>query len=327
MLKYSTSKKLISSVKHFFDIKYYSFFEYISKKKGIFYGWARRRSGVKAVYLAQKYNTPFRLLEDGFIRSVGLGVDNSPSFSIVEDDLGIYYDARFTSRLEQILQTHDFKNDTTLKSTAQEAINLIKKFHISKYNNSKDVGSDFFPNDTKEKVLVIAQTAGDASLAYGMGDQFSTQEMMEAAISENQGAKIYLKIHPDVLCGKKKSDIDINHYKEHCIVISENVNPISLLKNFNKVYTKTSQMGFEALLVGCQCVCFGMPFYAGWGITDDRVQCKRRKRKLCVRDVFAGAYILYTHYYNPYAHRSSDIIDTIFEIQKQKKLQNTGEYV
>ena len=109
--------------------------------------------------------------------------------------------------------------------------------------------------------------------------------------------------------------------KQKCIIIEENVNPISLLKYFNKVYTKTSEMGFEALFVGCECICFGMPFYAGWGITSDRSVCARRTRKLSVEEVFAGAYILYTKYYNPYSKKQSSIIDTF------ETFINTEKYI
>ena len=72
---------------------------------------------------------------------------------------------------------------------------------------------------------------------------------------------------------------------EKCRIISDDINAISLLENFNKVYTRTSQMGFEALIMGCKCVVFGMPFYGGWGLTDDRVSCSRRKRKLSLSEV------------------------------------------
>lgn len=70
--------------------------------------------------------------------------------------------------------------------------------------------------------------------------------------------------------------------------------------------------------MGKECVCFGIPFYAGWGITDDRVICERRVKQRSVEEVFAAAYILYTHYTNPYQNRPSDIVDTIHEIVKQR---------
>jgi capsular polysaccharide export protein len=291
-------------------------------RKGIFYGWGRKDSGLYAIDSSITFKTSFRLLEDGFIRSVGLGIDASPSFSIVEDDVGIYYDATVPSRLENILNTYDFTANSILMKTAHTAMDLIRKHRISKYNNTQDIAADIFENNGQKRILIIAQTAGDESLRYGMTDHFSTEMMIQAAIKENPNAEIYLKIHPDVLSGKKSSDIDIEIARQHCIIIDQNVNPLSLLEYFDTVYTKTSQMGFEALLLGKNCVCFGMPFYAGWGLTDDRVQCSRRVRKRTVEEVFASAYILYTHYFNPYQKRSSDIIDTIHEIVRQRRIQN-----
>jgi capsular polysaccharide export protein len=305
---FSVSHKLTTNTKNFINIEYYTLLKSFFNSSGVFYGWGRKESGLQAVLLAQSKKTSFVLLEDGFIRSLGLGVNGSPSFSIIEDDIGIYYDATAPSKLENILNYNDF--DDTLISDSIKAKELIVKENISKYNNSKEVPNNFFTN-SKSNVLVIAQTEGDASLLYGMLEEYSTDEMIDTAISENPDSTVYLKVHPDVLSGKKKSDINIENAKEKCIIINENYSPISLLKYFDKVYTKTSQMGFEALLVGCECVCFGMPFYAGWGVTDDRSYCARRKRKLTVDEIFAAAYILYTRYYNPYEHRDSDIFDTI----------------
>lgn len=322
MICLSTSKSLIQNCQDFKHIKLYRFFNKFMQGEKLFYGWGRKKSGQMAVKLAKKHNTSFVLLEDGFIRSLGLGVEGSPSFSIVEDDLGIYYDATTPSKLENFFNYYDFQNDIKLMEKTQEAIKLIQKYNISKYNSAPNIKDDFFQDDKKKKVLIIAQTAGDASLEYGLGNSYSTDEMIDTAIEENPKASIYIKIHPDVLSGKKKSDIDVSKLENRCHIISENVNPISLLKHFDKVYTKTSQMGFEALLVGCECVCFGVPFYAGWGVTQDKQRCERRKRVLSVEEIFAGAYILYSRYYNPYKKRDSDIIDTINEIVEQKRLQN-----
>lgn len=319
--------------------RYYinNFLQLFHKRK--FAGWGRKKTGRLALWCHAKFGGSVRLYEDGFIRSIGLGVDGSPAFSIVEDDKGIYYDATMPSRLENILNSYDFAADNELLATAREAMMLIRQYNISKYNNAAEVDERFcqkynlaIGNDSyeilnqvqddgsliKNNILIIAQTAGDSSLEYGLANQFTTDQMLQAAISENPTAKIYLKIHPDVFTGKKQSDIDIENIPKSITIITENVNPVSLLKYFDKVYTKTSGMGFEALLLGCECVCFGMPYYAGWGITDDRVVCNRRVRKLSVEEVFAAAYILYSRYYNPYEKRSSNIIDTINEIVRRR---------
>ena len=80
-------------------------------------------------------------------------------------------------------------------------------------------------------------------------------------------------------------------------------------------------MGFEALLLGKKCICSGMPFYAGWGITEDKQNIERRKRKLSVEEVFAGAYILYSNYYDPLTHKGCTILDIINHIIQTKRIE------
>ena len=169
-MNYSTSKQLIKNTQNFFKIKYYSLSDRVLKQKGIFFGWGRKKSGQKAIVLAKKHHTGFRLLEDGFIRSLDLGIKDSDSFSVIEDDVGIYYDATVPSKLENILNAYDFDADKELMQEASEAMALIRKHHVSKYNNAAEIDDNFFKNDTKSKVLIVAQTHGDASLEYGMGN-------------------------------------------------------------------------------------------------------------------------------------------------------------
>lgn len=280
-------------------------------------GWGRKKTGRFAVWCQKNFSGRVILYEDGFIRSIGLGIDGSKSYSIVEDNIGIYYDATVPSKLENLLSTYDFKSDVKLMKDSKKAIDLILRYNISKYNDGKNFAHVSLSKN-KEQILIILQTEGDASLKYGMLENYTTTQMIDSAIDENPNADIYLKIHPDVLSGKKRSDIDIANVKKQCFIIEENVNPISLLKNFSKVYTKTSQMGFEALLVGCECVCFGMPFYAGWGATIDKQNCSRRKRNLSVEEIFSASYILYTNYRNPYNKDRIDIFETINTIVQKK---------
>jgi capsular polysaccharide export protein len=312
-LKYiSISQPLIENSKNFLKIEKTTKLKSLQYlfKKVTFVGWGRKKSGLWAIFMAKITKNRFLLLEDGFIRSVGLGVEGSPSFSIVQDDIGIYYDATSPSKLEEILNSYDFKNDKELMAIAKKAKQKIIEYKISKYNNFKKIDLSYLDN-SKEKVLIIAQTAGDSSLEYGLGNRFTTQEIIDDAINDNPDAQVYIKIHPDVLVGKKESDINPKDIPLKCQILQDNANPIELLKYFDKVYTKTSGMGMEALLLDKEVYCFGMPFYAGWGVTKDRLVSKRRNRKLTVDEIFAGAYILYSNYYNPYLNQKSDIIDSI----------------
>ncbi|EAH4936167.1 capsular polysaccharide biosynthesis protein [Campylobacter lari] len=317
---YTISKKLKENIKNFYKIALCHFYKNITKED-IFVGWGRKKSGLKAIELAKKHNAKFLLLEDGFLRSLNLGVEKSPSFSIVKDDIGIYYDAIMPSKFENILNTYEFSAEEL--EQAKKAIELIKKEKLSKYNNNLCVPKELF-SANEERVLIITQVASDASLKFGLADNFSTQDIINEAIKENPNAKVYIKIHPDVLSGKKQSDSVVQDLPSKCVVIKENYNPIELLSHFKKVYTKTSGMGFEALMLGCECVCYGMPFYAGWGLTQDKQACKRRLKKRTLEEVFYAAYILYSEYFNPYLNQKSDIFDTIHTLAKYKKIEQAN---
>ncbi len=317
MTKYiSISTPLIENSKNFLNIEKITLksFIYIFKR-ATFVGWGRKKSGLWAVAFSKLTGNKFLLLEDGFIRSFGLGVEGSPSFSIVKDNIGIYYDATTPSRLENILNSYDFKNNKELMKKAKEAKKKIIEYKISKYNSFENIDLNYLDNG-KKKVLIIAQTAGDSSLKYGLGDRFTTKEIIESAIADNSGYEIYIKIHPDVLCGKKSSDINPKDIPKECFILKDNANPLELLKYFDKIYTKTSGMGMEALLLNKEVHCYGMPFYAGWGVTKDRLKCKRRERICTVDEIFAGSYILYTEYFNPFTKKKSDIIDIIRYIKE-----------
>ncbi|EKN0024208.1 capsular polysaccharide biosynthesis protein [Campylobacter lari] len=318
---YTVSKRLKENVKNFYKIALYYAYKNITKEDVFFVGWGRKKSGLKAIELAKKHNVKFLLLEDGFLRSLNLGVENSPSFSIVKDEVGIYYDATASSKLENILNTYEFSSKEL--EQAKKAIELIKKEKLSKYNNNLCVPKELF-GANEECVLIITQVANDASLKFGLADNFSTQDIINDAIKENPNAKVYIKIHPDVLSGKKQSDFVAQDLPSKCVVIKENYNPIELLSHFKKVYTKTSGMGFEALMLGRECVCYGMPFYAGWGLTQDKQVCKRRLKKRSLEEVFCAAYILYSEYFNPYLNQKSDIFDTVHTLAKYKKIEQAN---
>ncbi|OCX43208.1 capsule biosynthesis protein [Campylobacter ornithocola] len=317
---YTTSKKLKKNIENFYKVFLYRSYKNINKED-TFVGWGRKKSGLEAIKLAKKYSAKFLLLEDGFLRSLNLGIENSPSFSIIKDNVGVYYDATAPSKLENILNTHEFSFEEL--EQAKKAIELIKKEKLSKYNNNLHIPKELFSTN-EERVLIITQVANDASLKFGLADKFSTQEIINDAIKENPNAKIYIKIHPDVLSSKKQSDFNAQDLPSRCVILKENYNPIELLSHFKKVYTKTSGMGFEALMLGRECVCYGVPFYAGWGLTLDKQACKRRCKKRTLEEVFCAAYILYSEYFNPRLNQKSDIFDTIYTLTKYKKIEQVN---
>ncbi|MFC5775840.1 hypothetical protein [Ectobacillus antri] len=281
-------------------------------------GWGMKPSTKKALEFCRQHNIPYLSLEDGFLRSIGLGVNGSPPLSICIDHVGIYYDATRPSRLENILNSQGW-NSEELMDQARKAMNFITDNYLSKYNHAPMINTSIFKDTDKKRVLVVDQTYGDMSITLGLADQKRFVEMYLAARKENPEAHIYIKTHPDVISGKKQGnilDIDID---ANTTFIYEDCNPISLIQEVDKVYVVTSQLGFEALMLGKEVHCFGAPFYAGWGATKDRILIERRNKSRTVEEIFAAAYLLYPRYVNPVNGNPGTIFDVISYLIDHKK--------
>ncbi|MCS0790782.1 hypothetical protein NX021_21880 [Cytobacillus firmus] len=273
-------------------------------------GWGMKPSAKKAIEFCKKHNIPYLGLEDGFLRSLGLGVDGSPPLSVCLDDVGIYYDATRPSRLENILNSSGWETEQLLND-AEKALALIKKNYLSKYNHAPMLEGNIFVNNGKKRVLIVDQTLGDMSISLGLADKERFKQMYEKAKKDNPDADIFIKTHPDVISGKKEGNLTHKDVGESVRFLYNDCNPLSLLEQVDKVYVVTSQFGFEALMLGKEVHCFGMPFYAGWGVTRDEQKVERRNKQRSVTEIFAAAYLLYPCYIHPETGMPGTIFDVI----------------
>jgi len=223
------------------------------------------------------------------------------------DHTGIYYDSTRPSDLENMLNHDHF--DHGILQRADRCMDMIRKLRLSKYNHAPD--EPLFSDTGRSRVLVVDQTFEDASVLYGGGDEHTFELMLDRAIAENPHSEILVKVHPDVIAGKKKGYLLEPARKRQCTLISRDSNPWALMDAVDRVYVLTSQLGFEALMAGKEVICFGLPFYAGWGLTRDMQDCPRRVKKRSLQEVFAAAYLKYCRYVNPCTGspcRAEDII-------------------
>ncbi len=288
----------------------------------VFAGWGRKRSGALAERLAARDGMPFWLLEDGFLRSFGTG-DCFPPLSLVVDDRGIYYDCTRPSELESRLASEVDVLQGRLPAV-QRARRLILDHYLSKYNHMPLASSDLFCATDRKRVLVVDQTFGDLSIRYGAADEGSFRAMLDAACAENPNARIYVKTHPETSSGRKRGYLTDVSTDDRIVVLRDAINPLSLIEQMDHVYVVTSTMGFEALLAGKRVTCFGLPWYAGWGATDDRQRCSRRTRSRSVDELFAAAYFDYTHYLNPVTRQAGTIFDVIHWLIRQREMAFDG---
>ncbi len=269
--------------------------------------WGRKPSATKAERWAQAQGVPLWRLEDGFVRSIGLGGDEPP-LSVVVDDLGIYYDADTPSRLEALVRR---PLSGTEIARAERVVAQWRTARASKYNHAREASLDALlaggghslarTDAIDAPVLVVDQTLGDASIKFGHAEPGSFRRMLEAALDEHPRAPVLLKVHPDVIAGRKRGYVHSLHEGAagRVTVVATDVHPPSLLERVGAVYTVTSQMGFEALMWGKPVRCFGMPFYAGWGLTDDQQRAPLRRGRAALAALAHAALIDYAHYIDP----------------------------
>lgn len=260
-------------------------------------GWGHKPTAERARAYAEQHHLPYLALEDGFLRSVGLG-GAEPPLSLIIDDVGIYYDARTPSRLEQLLDADARLEDVALLERAARFRQRVVESGVSKYNHATD---ELPPDvaDAEGLVVVADQTYDDASVVGARADASTFDQALQAALDEHPQARVVVKVHPATVAGKKRGYLAGRRFSERVTVVSANVNPQALLRRARHLYVCSSQLGFEGLLAGVPVTCFGQAFYSGWGLTNDRQALTRRSRRLSLDQLVAGALLLYPRYRHP----------------------------
>lgn len=235
-------------------------------------GWGLKGVALRAKAAAGRYGLPYLALEDGFLRSISPGADEGP-LALCVDDLGIYYDAHAPSRLERAIAT---PHTAAQRGRADALAAAWRAARVSKYNHAREIAAPIAGPFT----LVVDQTFGDASIAWGMANAASFTRMLEAALDEHSQQPVLLKTHPDVIAGRKRAHFGALTPAQAARVtlLGANAHPPALIDAAQSVYVVTSQMGFEALLRDRPVRTFGMPFYAGWGLTQDELPAPERRR-------------------------------------------------
>ncbi|MFT9381431.1 hypothetical protein [Gluconobacter sp. P5B12] len=281
----------------FFRKSMYGALKEAQRRKGIIAAWSSRiPSGLERKAKAQGIG--ICQVEDGFLRSVGLGSDLLPPCSIVLDRSGIYFDPSRPSDLEKILMRTAF--DDRLRERARHLIDTLVVRNVSKYGSTADVGSLLARPAGKTVILVPGQVSNDLSIQLGCGDVSDNLSLLRNVRDRMPDAYIVFRPHPDVDAGHRPGGVRDDIALQYADEIVRGGAMVSLIAQVDQVHTMTSLAGFEALLRGRAVTTYGNPFYAGWGLTCDLAPSTgRRGRNLLLEDLVAGALILYPLYLDP----------------------------
>ncbi len=267
---------------------------------------------------ARIHNMEICRVEDGFIRSVGLGSDLNIPISLVVDCGGLYFDPNSNSQLFDILRDTHFDN---------KLIQRAKKIHkdlidskLSKYNSFEDIKIE--TKTDKKVILVVGQVEDDQSIIKG-ADGMSNLDLLKSVKSNNPNSFIIYKPHPDVVVGNRVGGYSQDILLQYCNKIVTKASLDSVLSVVDSVHTITSLVGFEALLRGKEVVVYGKPFYAGWGVTQD-IQKLNRGIKRDIYELISAVLILYPIYYIPSKKRLGDVEEAIWYLKQEKNRYNNS---
>lgn len=234
-------------------------------------------------------------LEDGFLRSVGLGTDLIRPISWIIDSRSLYFDARVPSDLEILLM------NTVFSKSILDRANTLRLRVISERLTKYNISANHWPRPphVDRVILVPGQIESDASILYGSPEIRSNLALLDRVRSENPDAYILYKPHPDIVAGMRAESLAEKQFDGYCDECITDISMGQLLDQVDEVHVLTSLTGFEALLRGKRVVCYGQPFYAGWGLTIDKNPIERRTRRLTVNELVAASLIIYPRYIHP----------------------------
>ena len=229
--------------------------------------------------------------------------------------MGLHFDPNRVSDLETILEHQDL-NDPTLLERANSLMERMSFSQITKYYGHTSQINPF----KNGYVLVIDQVRGDASLTASGATQSTFDTMLERALSDYPDAKIVIKTHPENKQGGRAGYYERqNRNDDRITVFDSSIDSWTLLQDAQDVYTVSSQLGFEAIILGKKPKVFGGPFYAGWGLSHDEREFPRRTRVLSKEQLFAAAMILYPKWYNPFEDKLCELEDVLAIAEAERR--------
>ncbi|WP_346763891.1 capsular polysaccharide biosynthesis protein [Rhodobacter sp. SGA-6-6] len=276
--------------------------------------WGASPTAWRGERLAARRSLPLVRIEDAFLRSLRLGRAGDPPLGLLVDPRGVHFDPAAPSALEHILAT-DLLDNSNLLARAREGYERIRQLDLSKYN----IHAPELPPPPPGYVLVVDQTAGDASVRASGATQASFDEMLAHAREAHPHAPVVIKTHPETATGLRPGHHGPRHAGPGITLLADPVSPWALLDGAIAVYTISSQLGFEAILAGHRPHVWGQPFYAGWGLTHDRTPPPRRGRTLTRNQLFAAAMILAPVWYDPCRDRLCSFEEALDQLEAETR--------
>ncbi|PCH92860.1 MAG: beta-3-deoxy-D-manno-oct-2-ulosonic acid transferase, partial [Rhodobacteraceae bacterium] len=276
--------------------------------------WGRGGATKRGQFIARIFGKTLVTFEDAFLRSVKTGREGEQAVGLIWDARGIYFETKKTSDLSDLI---DKSANLSAGDLDQASLQLdsFRTANVSKYNATGALPADL----PARFILVIDQTANDASIAGGAANGQTFQLMLAAAKSENPDLPIVIKTHPETQAGTRAGYFSAVDCDAQTQLLSQAVSPWDLFGRADKIYCVTSQMGYEAVLAGHKPVVFGAPFYAGFGLTEDRCAAQLPRGSRSKEQLFWATHLQYCQWYDTVQDQPTDLAGASRLLQAKRR--------
>jgi capsular polysaccharide export protein len=195
-----------------------------------------------------------------------------------------------------MLQNGEF--DQALLERAGELRRLLVDSGLGKYERGLSVIER--PAGARRHLLVIGQVEDDRAVIAGGCGLVRNIDLLARVRERAPDAYILYKPHPDVIAGHRRGAVTEDECLRFADAVVGDLPIASLIAMVDEVHVNTSLAGFEALLREKPVTTYGVPFYAGWGLTTDLGPVPaRRSMKRSLDELAAAALLLYPRYFDP----------------------------
>lgn len=323
---YEKTKLVYAGILPSFFINLYPEFEFISYWKGgvkdavAFIGL--EKSKLNKIF-AKVHGLPCWTLHKGLYH-----VSGNRAYSFLLEKKGTYDDARKTSSWEDLLNSGAWKNESLINE-AKEALAILLKHRLGGDKYSPDaMPYQLSTPSFRKRILILDEVIDREYLGKNLAKIASYEKMLDEAKKRNPGAAFFL-LEPRASLNKAKSTyLHKIAEAQGVTIIKKEVSSLSILSQADEVYTVSSTLGLDAILLDKTVHCFGAPFYAGWGLTIDHIPLKRRKATYTYEEFFAVFSMFYTRYRHPVSEEPCSFQEILrFMILQRPRSGERGRYL
>jgi capsular polysaccharide export protein len=234
-------------------------------------------------------------------------VSNEDVLSLIVDHNGPFYDPKAQSDLDYMLN-HETYTNYEKNCAEQFLIDLRGKFLMDMRNEDSGNVLSEKQNSNKKLIFIPGQLEEDDMTLVG-GDITipSDYELLVAILQKVENSLI---IYKPALGSKFKKLNDIGKgglvnlsslvkERNNRFVFEFDASISHCIEAADEVHLLNHTCGLEAIVKGKKVVTYGLPFYGGLGLTEDKQKFPREKREISLEEFALAVYMLYPRYKLP----------------------------